>query len=95
MKKTFEPQTIEVTRKLDLSGLSEESADRLRKKAYDPESSDSILQRVVGPNVEMARLRIIIFWARWLQFVQSLGFEKTSPPSQTEEVTTHYRVEEA
>jgi hypothetical protein len=95
MPVVFQPQTIEITKKLDLTGLGDSEAEALRRKLYAPESVESIIQRVVGPSVDARARIIIILWARFGEFVQSLARADQTGlpgPTQTEEITTHYRV---
>jgi hypothetical protein len=99
MKKSVGPQTIEITRKLDLTGLGEEAADKLRKKFYAGDALDPILQRVIGQDPDLRTDMIIIYWHRWLQFVQSIGYaaaagqQNVPGPIVTEEITTHHRID--
>ena len=41
MPVVFQPQTIEITKKLDLTGLGDSEAEALRRKLYAPESVES------------------------------------------------------
>ncbi|MDQ3412511.1 MAG: hypothetical protein M3509_10400 [Chloroflexota bacterium] len=97
-RKDFQPHIIEVTRSLDLSGLSEEAATKLRQES-SVQAEPSILTRVLGGQEALASSRIIIEWAKWLQFVQSTliaasdAGRQFAGPKATDELTTRYRVE--
>lgn len=97
MEKAFEPQTIEITRKLEFGDQGEESIERLRKTAFDTEAEDAILKRVLGANA--ARARVTILWGRFQQFVQTIVIPRVDDastptgPTRTDEITTRYRVE--
>lgn len=90
-KRDFEPYTMEITKQLDLSVADERAVARFRENAFADE--DAIVALAVGSHV--ARDRIIIYWARWRQFVQSLAREVGGPdtPVRTEEVTRRYRIQ--
>jgi hypothetical protein len=97
IQRNFEPYTIEVTRNLDLSGLSDSAADRLREESSS-RGDDAILDRIFGRSSASAGRIVIIEWAKWLQFPQQLPPRMQREPGEpaqksTEELTTRYRVE--
>jgi hypothetical protein len=89
-KRDSEPYTMEITKQLDLSTADEKAIARFRDNPFADE--DQIIAMAVGSHVT-ARERIIIYWLRWRQFVQSLYREGSAEsPVRTEEVTRRYRI---
>lgn len=88
-RRDSEPYTMEITKQLDLSTADEKAIARFRDNPFADE--DEIIAAAVGSHI--ARDRIIIYWLRWRQFVQTLYREGGSDaPVRTEEITRRYRV---
>jgi hypothetical protein len=98
--KTFEPFTIEITKKLDLSEADETARANFRGKSFDDE--EALLEMVAGPGVVTSD--IIITWGKFQQFPQRIPtrmFERplesgaplpSEGPVHTEEITRRYRI---
>jgi hypothetical protein len=97
-KKRFYPHTMEITRQLDISGVDDKEAERLRKDLFTPDSEDAIVARAVGTTTtEPVWVRIV--WKKFRQWLRNLPPSgpvqelEAAGPTKTEEVTTRYLVE--
>lgn len=80
----FAPQDMEVTRKLDLTGLDAAGAERLRAKVFGHEEEQQHLARVMALTGS-SWLRVI--WGRWGRVVV---YDEKTTSAGTEEYVTQY-----
>lgn len=107
-RQEFRPVQIETTRDLDLTGLSEDEADALRRRALGADQDAEIVANALGifgrqvPLVSRTRF-VKLLWGKWLQFPQVLrpvamqlgDDESVTPPDVLKESLTRvYNVEQ-
>lgn len=88
-EETLGPNSLEITRKIEISGLSEEEADKLRKRVYSKERLDSILRNILSswpaPTWQKAQGQ------KWQQWLRALPGRRRTPV-EIEELTTSYEI---
>jgi hypothetical protein len=96
-RKMFQPHTMEITRQLDVSGLDDRQAEKLRKELFPEVAEDPIVKRAVVGLAEALWLQILWRkwrqWLRWVAATTETGEGTSGAPTKTEEVTTRYQVE--
>lgn len=67
----FRPTEITMTHELDLTGLSEREAQRLRDRVLNTKRSDLIVNSILGTDPEAARISFLrIRWGKFGEFPQ-------------------------
>ena len=95
MAQEFQPNTIEITKRLDLSKADEKTMSQMRKNVFADE--DSLLRGVLGAGLEAKLPSLRIFWGRFGEFVQSIEIDALVASNEgtrrTDEFTRQYRID--
>ncbi len=92
-KQDFEPNTFEISQKLDLTGLDEAAAQKMREKVFSKENLDPIVANVLGRTGNNRVDWIRVIWAQWLQWMRAIYFKQETGEHQNEvkeELITKY-----
>lgn len=104
-RQRFQPHTMEVTRELEISGLDDHEAERLKKELLSETATDDPVLRTTLAALEQPAWTQVRWkkWRDWGQYTSGpnppgaseSGTTGAAVPRKTQELTTHYQIEPA
>lgn len=91
----FQPADLEMTQELDVSGLDEASAAKLRSSVFGKRMVNPIIESIIGIDPNNTAAFIQATWSKWGQWPQRIGgLTAANRPfeNKLETLTRHYKL---